>query len=424
MVRSGAPGTLAMLVGGACFVAALACTGGGADEEAGGDLDEVEQPEGREARGKGARGGKRGGKSKGVRGSRPREGGGGKLRLAYNNGTALDRDDAGEMHAVWVDNGKVVYTRYAPDGKESKKTMATDATNFAVVDTDGDTGVVISWTSREGLFAVVSTNDGATFSSPSKLTDEVVPAPTVRVWKTGGVMKKKTAATIAWHEGEAKVSGHIYESTWTEGNWSTKRQVDDTDAAAEYASLGGSGDHQFMFYRDNRGGSGFDVYFRDRTELGGSWGPERKVARGFDPSVCVTDNGWVHVGYQHEVVAYYVRSTDKGQTWSEPTELGPGLFSRVVCNEDGKVAIAWEWIDESRKSGHGKAAQSDEAKTFGLAMSTDHGNHFDVTKPVDGWYVKFATATLDAKGKLDLMYVDGRTNVVKIKTVPFAEEKK
>jgi hypothetical protein len=374
-------------------------------------------------RGDGARKNREGRADQGNAGAAGGGAGAGGLRVAYNNGTALERTPDGTLHAVWVDAKRLTYARYLPDGTEAKLVLAEEVNNHAVMATDGDSGVVVVWNAKDGtLYAASSSDGGESFAAPVKLAQNAYEAPSLRVWRTG-VLTKTTAAMAIWHDGLREDEGsHIYTSTLSEGVWTSPVQVDTSTVEAKFASIDGQGDMSVAVWRETPAdGSAVSVIMSSiRKSPDAPWSPPVRVAEGLDPSVSVDAQGWIHVALQSRVTVKYSRSTDGGATFSAPTDLGPGLFGRVVNDGAGHVAIAWEMFEKpetppgARGDRAAKGNQKD-IKSIGVARSSDHGNNFEVTRPVDKTGLLFATIAASPSGALDLMYVDSSLPAVKIK---------
>lgn len=402
-----------------CGGLVLACTGGEADPEP--PEADVEEPN--DVRGE--RGKLRRGKVPIGRGRIGKIGPGqgpGPLRMALSNGSTLERTEDGTLHAVWVDRGDLVYGRYGSDGTEDREVLAEEVRPTAVLDTDGEQGVVVVWTAAAGgLLAASSVDGGDSFTAPSRLTDVRVDAPAVRAWRSGGVMGRRTLAMVAWHEQEGGEASELYYSTLDKGGWSEAESLNAEDASAGFPSLGGSGSQTWLAWRD-----------RDRTEeegrvlvqhwggAGEGWEDPVLERDGMDPSICATASGWIHLAYHDAREVYYLRSTNAGTTWSAPKRLGPGQFAHVDCNEAGQVAVAWEWSDGG--SPRRRMGRRDVNKTVGLARSVDGGNHLSSRQAVDKEGLIYSTVEVSPEGALDLMYVDRELDAVKIKHLDWTDE--
>ena len=130
----------------------------------------------------------------------------------------------------------------------------------------------------------------------------------------------------------------------------------------------------------NLGNDGGKVVFVRSTDQGFTFTAPRDVSRSSglasDPEIAVDSNDAINVAWQDTAsgtsVIMYSRSTDSGQTFSNPmrvsTGTGNAIEAAIASDASGRISVAW--VDET--PGHAEAY---------YARSTDGGKSF--SEPVD-----------------------------------------
>ena len=128
-------------------------------------------------------------------------------------------------------------------------------------------------------------------------------------------------------------------------------RVDPVWAGAVKSNVSGHEDTAFVSFTE---GWGFDSLACWRTtNLGTTWTNRGFIANSwgasYPPSICYAA-GVVHIAFQkdwdHQNDIFYMRSTDHGQTWSEPVLLGfddqnHGQWPELWSDSLGNVAVCW-----------------------------------------------------------------------------------
>lgn len=287
------------------------------------------------------------------------------LGLAFNNADSLCRTGDGVAHTLYVEEGAI---KHAREG-QSPTTLSKGPVTLVALGTDGQAVLLAAWAEgRPSSIKIAwSADNGKSWTASSTLANAGT-APTVRVWRSG----KETLAAVAWHVGGPKedVQSHVFGAVYSGGAWSKPKQIDHSPQSAAWVSLGGYGEKTWAIWRDNRGGDSNRWYLYMSALNGQSWDPERPLnIEGHDPSVCMTDNGRMHIGYHHRIDAMYTYSDDGGNTWATPKLLDKGLFVQAECKGD-TVALTFE-----RMVTQG-SFMDPKNKGVGLFVSTDAGKTF------------------------------------------------
>jgi hypothetical protein len=128
------------------------------------------------------------------------------------------------------------------------------------------------------------------------------------------------------------------------------------------------------------GNEGGKVIFVRSTDQGFTFTEPLDVSRSsgaaFDPEIAIDSNDTISVAWQDTAagrkVIMYSRSTDSGQTFSNPRQVSTGAGNAteasIATDASGRISVAW--VDESQ--GHAEAY---------YARSTDEGQSF--SEPVD-----------------------------------------
>lgn len=140
-----------------------------------------------------------------------------------------------------------------------------------------------------------------------------------------------------------------------------------------------SGEGVNIVWGDSKDGGGKVVFVRS-TDQGASFTAPVDVSRSsgiaFDPEIAVDSSDAINVVWQDNApgqsVVMFSRSTDAGETFSDPKQIstGTGAAIEAAIAIDGQGRISVAWVDESL--GHAEAY---------YARSTDDGESF--SEPID-----------------------------------------
>ena len=328
------------------------------------------------------------------------------ISIAYNNASAMQRDNQGTLHILWVDDGDLLYGKIATGSEFTYRRLKRGVQRLPVLGVDGTGGVVVVYRTKTGLFGLVSADAGESFGKVTQLSENNVFAPTLRVWSNG--TNQKPSGVVAWHSGTKSVDTTVYASNLVKGIFQGQTELGTDGTESEFVTIGGHKDSSIMVWRDNReGGRKWRLYMSQQDSANGTWTAAKKIGEGMDPSVCVTSRGEIHLVFQDRMQVFYRRSPDNGKTWLDAVRLGYGLFAKVSCNDLGGVGIAWEEMRYRTKADVGTLAKNNKAKTVGLATSTDHGRNISTIVPFDRKSLIFAQVEVSRQAQtLDLLFVD------------------
>jgi hypothetical protein len=114
----------------------------------------------------------------------------------------------------------------------------------------------------------------------------------------------------------------------------------------------------------------------------------RSLGVAFDPEIAVDSNDTINVAWQDNApgtsVIMYSRSTDAGQTFSDPKQVSTGegnaTEAAIATDASGRISVAW--VDES--PGHAEAyyaRSTDGGETFSEPVDVSNFQNGDIHKP-------------------------------------------
>jgi len=337
--------------------------------------------------------------------------------LAFNNAASLAR--VGDtLLTLYRDSGDVKLARSAPaaEGAEASPEATTTTTATTVTVASGNASgvalavdgqdVLVLFIRGNSLNAALSDDGGLSFGTAWPIVSGAgrPQGPSVRLWRSEAGLR----AVLTYHLGN-QITGQLYTSTLMDGTWSAPARLDG-DGEGSWATLEGDGDRTIAVWKDFRHREREPtLYLAELADPTGPWSAPRSLGMvGADPSLCLDSGGRMHMVYQQNFRQLrYVRSDDRGQTWSAPTsvEEAPGLFGRVTCHPSNpaELAVTWEKFigDGSNKDDH--------VKVVGLARSRDRGDTFEVIPVLDNMTSQIrSSALLTGDGALEVSWIDLR----------------
>lgn len=146
-----------------------------------------------------------------------------------------------------------------------------------------------------------------------------------------------------------------------------------------------------IVWGDTKDGGGKVVFVRS-TDQGATFTDPVDVSRtsriAFDPEIAINPSNAVNVAWQEGSfganVIKFSRSTDGGQTFSEPRQVstGTGNATEAAIATDGQGRISVAWVDES--PGHAEAfyaRSTDNGETFSEPIDVSNFKDGDIHKP-------------------------------------------
>jgi hypothetical protein len=158
------------------------------------------------------------------------------------------------------------------------------------------------------------------------------------------------------------------------------------------------------------------VLFARSTDLGLSFSEAIDVSRsagaGFDPEIAIDSNDAINVAWQDTApgpsVIMFSRSTDGGETFSEPMQIstGTGNATEAAIATDSAGRISVVWVDDSTGNAEAYYARStDGGSTFSDPVNVSNFPGGDIHKPTvvafqDTVYVAFQNGDLFGEDRI------------------------
>jgi hypothetical protein len=146
----------------------------------------------------------------------------------------------------------------------------------------------------------------------------------------------------------------IFRSSSDEGQtWPIIRELslNPNRYTARHSNVSGHGDTAFVSFTEFYSFDSLSCW--RTTNRGSTWTNRNFIAdawgESYEPSICYAA-GVVHIAFQkdynHQDAIFYMRSTDYGQSWSEPLMLdfddgNHGQFPELWADSSGNVAVCW-----------------------------------------------------------------------------------
>lgn len=158
------------------------------------------------------------------------------------------------------------------------------------------------------------------------------------------------------------------------------------------------------------------VLFARSTDLGLSFNEPIDVSRsagaGFDPEIAIDSNDAINVAWQDTApgpsAIMFSRSTDGGNTFSEPMQIstGTGNATEAAITTDGAGRISVVWVEDSTGNAEAYYARStDGGSTFSDPINVSNFPGGDIHKPTvvafqDTVYVAFQNGDLFGEDRM------------------------
>lgn len=322
------------------------------------------------------------------------------LGLCFNNTQLGTRDDAGTLHAVWVQGNQTrhgrlsaittVWTvsalpRFSVTGSITKPTLSRAGSHLFA-----------AWSEGASVVLCRSTDLGVTWSPPIQVTtgNSSVLSLTALTRPNG-----TPAVVLVWvTQSTEKVQACAWRgTTWAASDFTTPVALATTASPTRDPCVTSDGSTVYTIWEDTRSGND-QLYLTQSTDFGVTWTAEQAVRSspggtilsGGDPSLVALPGGTFYLGYQRINTVYLRTSTSLTAGFSDLGAQGSGLFAHTAASASGVIAMAWEQFTGS--------LFDDSKKTVGLSLSLDRGAGFDRPSAMPG----SATATARTQAGLVL----------------------
>ncbi|MBE0644724.1 MAG: exo-alpha-sialidase [Bacteroidetes bacterium] len=337
--------------------------------------------------------------------------------------------DGNDVRVVWRDNrdrNREIYYKQSTDGGESwgPDVRLTHDSGMSGIPSIAmaEASVHVAWNeNRDGDWEIYykrSTDGGTTWGEDVRLSNDPALSNMASITASG------TNVYVVWADKRDEI-GQVYGKHSSDGgeSWGEETKVTMSSTLAYSPSATASGDFVHLVWGDTRNGVP-EVYYRQSTNMGMSWGPEVLLSDlSFSsqlPSIAMSGVN-VHVVWtdfrdgNYEV--YHKCSTDQGLTWGQNTRLTnsiddshypvvscSGTMVHVVWSDsrDGNYDIYYKrstntgetWEMETRISDNG--ATSSERPTVAISDSAVHVIWMDMRDGPNGelYYAKNPTGNV------------------------------
>lgn len=211
---------------------------------------------------------------------------------------------------------------------------------------------------------------------------------------------------VVWGEGAAIPSIRYTRSLDDGTTWGEGITLSTSTTGADYPSVAVSGSTVHAVWRDTRDGNQ-EIYYRRSNDNGQSWGDEVRLtfnpAEKNLPSIAVSGE-IVHVVWhdsrQGDLVIYYLRSDDNGQTWGDDIKLNESTeagFPSITAEGDDVYAV---WQD----------TRDDNLEIY-FKHSADNGLNWEPDRRLTDAQGNSINPSLEPDGSvLHLAWIDERDN--------------
>jgi hypothetical protein len=151
------------------------------------------------------------------------------------------------------------------------------------------------------------------------------------------------------------------------------------------------------------------VYNRAWAQAGPSnaqaWTPDQDIGIGdpYWPHMIVDSQDRIHVAFTDGVSINYTRSTDGGDSWSDPVQLDPHVSAetpRLAMDRFDNVYVTWQYLAES------VAGEDPSAIAVGFSVSTDGGETWSQPRKIvtgETGY-EYPQAAVDSTGTIHVVW--------------------
>lgn len=242
------------------------------------------------------------------------------------------------MHTVWVDrrngNDEIYYKRSTNEGvswlPEVRMTDNVYQQDQPTICASGQ-NVCMFWRDDRNsgsyeIYYIRSTDDGATWTADTRLTNFVGPRNGPAVAVTGSIIH------LVWDDGRSGANTEIYYKKSTDNGITWGPDVRLTNAAeiSFSSSVAVSGNTVHVTWEDYRNGFG-EIYYKNSTDGGATWGADMRITNdpqnSDDPSIDVSGS-LVHIVWEDKrdgiSKIYYNVSTNAGATWGTDLKISTG----------------------------------------------------------------------------------------------------
>ena len=266
------------------------------------------------------------------------------------SGPDVGVDGTGRITVAWARDGVRMRTRSASGTWTDESLFSADPSAFITVEANASGAVVIAW---------------QRFSAPRMVRAALQPAygdwgsarnlmVRKRIASLDAAISDSGQAFVAWTTtGEWDDPAHVYRNgvawarTRPSGDWSDARYLNRNigeDGGALDVAMNATGQALVTWMAAGGGSNGWKKLHAARYELGHSWGPARKLARGwYAPRAWIDDDGFATVIGDRSKIWQFTQAV--GGPWSAPIELARGDLGDAT-GLGHRLLLVWLGNDE------------------------------------------------------------------------------
>jgi len=235
------------------------------------------------------------------------------------------------VHVAWIDerdggNFEIYYKRSTDSGlnwgSDVRLTSATGMSDVPSIAVSGSIVHVVWQDNRDGNYEVYykrSTNGGLNWSTDLRMTSNSGNSFNPSVAASGSY------AYMVWQDNSVDNNFEIYAyySTNDGASWSSFIRLTNNSASSEYPCVSASGSNVHVVWHDNRDGN-FEIYYKRSTNNAVNWGSDVRMTinSGISqyPSIVALGNYagmvWQDNSVDNNYEIYHYFSSNNGATWS------------------------------------------------------------------------------------------------------------
>ncbi|MFY3741999.1 MAG: hypothetical protein HMLIMOIP_002461 [Candidatus Nitrosomirales archaeon] len=266
------------------------------------------------------------------------------------------------VYVVWLEAISGTFDVFFSRSTDSGATFSTPVNLSNTVDLSTDQQLAVSgnnvyvvWTedlSGNDVFFSRSTDSGATFSTPVKLSNNTGFSKPPQIVASGNNVY------VVWQNDPATSTGKqeilFSRSTDSGATFSTPVKLSNNTGDSEFPQIAVSGSKVHVVWHDTVPGEGSEIFFSRSTDSGATFSTPVNLSNDADSSVVpqIVASGtnvyvvWINVYVTNTFDVFFSRSTDSGATFSAPLNLSNGAGSSNLSLGDmatsgNNVYVVW-----------------------------------------------------------------------------------